>query len=199
MSLIWWDPQAEQVQRLTLAGASIIVEGPSESAVAAISSSGTSPAIWPLVLLAITAAAWLFCSPVSRIWRQWQARRHDPEFLSARRLLSACRVNDPSAAYEAFVQWTRIVSANESGPSLEELPRTASMADLRRAWSELSQHLFAIDTSASQWSGQYLSEAFVRTRRELNQAYGKRRESSDLPPLNPAAHVRERSIAHGDI
>jgi hypothetical protein len=196
VSLVWWDPQAEKLQQETLPGATINVAGTIEAAATVEHHlSPSRPGILALITLAMLVAGWLLYKPVRKSWKRWQARCQDPEVLAVRRLLSACRSSDAPAAYAALVQWTRIVSASESGPDLDKLLGSAHTAGLRNEWKALSEHIFAVETSKSQWSGQQLAEAVVRARHELRQTKCTRRERFALPPLNPASPTPERATS----
>ena len=196
VSLVWWDPQAEKLQQKTLPGATINVASSIEAAASVeLPPSRSSPAIPALISLAILAAGCSLYAPVRKFWKRWQASRQDPEAVAVRRLLSACRSSDAPAAYAAFIEWARIISGSECGPSLDGLLRSAHTAGLQNEWAALSEHIFALETPKSQWSGQQFAATFVRARRALRQTEHTRRERFALPPLNPASTPPEKAIS----
>ena len=199
VSLVWWDPQAEKLQQETLPGATISVAGTIEAGADADARHLPSPS-WTgtlaLITLAILVAGSLLVKRVRKSWKRWQAHRHDPEVLAVRRLLSACRASDALAAYAALVQWKQVVSARACNQDLDERLRSAHVADLRSEWRALSQHVFAVKTSESRWSGQRLAEAFVRARHWLNPTNREHRKRSALPPLNPTPASPETEICY---
>ena len=116
LAVIWWDPDAGELKRELLPGATInVVETVAAAAVGEQPSSRRSPAILLMTFLAIGLAAWLGQKPVLRFMAAWQARRNSAEALAARRLLAACRADDAFAAYAALSDWKRAVSASDGG------------------------------------------------------------------------------------
>ena len=168
--LVWWDPQVSELKANHCLVTWFTSRGLSQPQPQPQRKQRSSPS--PLAMLFFLGvgtglAISLGSKPVRRWVARWRARRNNPEVLAVRRLLSACRSSDAPAAYAAFVQWTRIVSASESGPDFDRLLGSAHTAGLRNEWAALSEHIFALETPRSQWSGQQLAETFARARRSV--------------------------------
>jgi len=191
LSVNWWDPDAGELKRELLPGATINVRETDTAATA-----GEPPSSWrsltilllailPVTFLAIALVAWLVRKPFNRCLARWQARRNSVEVVASRRLLSACRAGDARAAYVALTDWKRTVSASDGGTHLDSLLQSPPGNDLQREWLVLSRRLFGNHTSDTPWSGRSLAEAFVRARHGLVPTALTHRVGSNLPALNP--------------
>jgi hypothetical protein len=187
LAVIWWDPDAGELKRELLPGATINVVETVAAAAGVRPSSRRSPAILLMAFLAIGLVAWLGRKPVLRFMAAWQTRRNSAEALAARRLRAACRAGDAFAAYAALSDWKRAVSASDGGAHLDTLLRSALADDLQREWTVLSRRLFGNNAGDSPWSGRPLAEAFARVHLGLDQTAHARRAGSALPTLNPTA------------
>lgn len=164
----WWNPTTKTIESKTLPAATFDVPAPPE---VAASSNSTITRLWPwllaIALIAITAlqrktlAAWVL--------QAWKAL-NPPHRVAARKLLRACRANDPAQASAAWSAWI------DTRPEGYQPP-----PDLQLAVLNMRRHLFG-PAPASPWQGSDLARAFQQQAIAFSTI---KREASPLPPLNP--------------
>jgi hypothetical protein len=191
LALIWWDPDAGELKRESLQGATInVVETATTTAVGEPPSTRRSPGILLITFLAIGLLAWLGWKLVFQFMASWQAQRNSAEGLAARRLEAACRAGEALAAYAALCEWKRVVSARHGETHLDRLLHSPPGKDLQGEWSVLSRRVFGNQASNSPWSGRNLAKAFARARHGLGHTARTRQAGSALAELNPTDSAR---------
>ena len=181
IEFVRWDPQTEELKRELLPGITVSVDGAPDARDAESINSAIDRPRWPIGawLAAIVTLAWLCHMPVRRILAAWQAKRNSPETVAARRVVSACRTSDPSAAYSALLDWQRVPQ------SLATEATASNAAELEREFAVLSSTLFGANAGGDKWSGKPLLAAFTSTRRELTRHQKSSSTVPALPTLNP--------------
>jgi len=171
MAYVWWNPKTERLESKTLPGVTFEA-APAPAALAARKRPATRRA-WPwLAAAAIIAGAALWharrpCGRGSQC-RRWL---NPPDRVAARKLLRACRRNDPAAAQGAWNIWRDMQD-----------PRFQPSPDLNSAVLGLHRCLFGPAPSA-EWAGGDLAGAFARNLAASRRSVPK--PLSALPNLNP--------------
>lgn len=170
---VWWDPEKKQFGSKTLPSTTFKVAAP--PAAETVAKTGEPPrrwGIWLLSGLVLTAlVVWqrhraIHC--VQQAWRSW----NPPERVASRKLLHACRRNDPKGAEAAWQEWeNRQAAGFRPAPSLQ-----AAVLDLQGCLYG-RQGLMA-------WRGTELARAF-REQRAADPSSAPLR-TAKLPELNPA-------------
>lgn len=173
---VWWKPDSEQFDSITLPVARFDVAAVPTPADLRVNADTRR---WPLWL----TSALVFFSVIF-LQRQRIARRltfaweklNPPERRVARKLLHACRRNDARAAELAWMEWQ----------TMREL-RIEYDARLLEAVTELQRYLFGPKSQANTvaWNGLSLADAFANARAKHRSEHPRR---SDLPRLNPTSN-----------
>jgi len=184
ISVVWWDPDANELKRELLPGKLIDVRN---EVVVADTPAQTPRSPWPLVVLSLTIGlvAWPIRKPAMRLLAELQTRRKDPATVAARRLLAACRANAAAEAYVSLLQWKRVIAGRSGAANLAELLPPDSAAEFEHQWHVLSRHVFGTGPGGAAWHGQRLADVFVQVRRKLDRAARTKCASANLPALNP--------------
>ena len=136
-----------------------------------------NPLAWAIA--AGFAFAWLVT-----LWLWWRSRRSRAGngIRSLRKkVLLACRRNDPSALKEALLAWALKTWAETPCFNLGDLERLIGMCDLQKSINTLSQQLY--QAQPQKWSGAEFWRSFIaykppKTRRQ-------KKEKFPLPSINP--------------
>lgn len=171
---VWWDPEKGQFASKTLPAATFAVAAP--PAAETVDKTSEQPRRWGIWLLPgfvlMSLVVWqrrrvIHC--VQQVRRSW----NPPERVAARRLLQACRRNDPKAAGAAWLEWENWQAADfQPTPSLQVAVR------------DLQGCLYGRQ-SPSAWRGTELTQAF-REQRATDSSSAPSR-TARLPKLNPRA------------
>jgi hypothetical protein len=164
----WWNPATKTIASKTLPAVTFDVPAP--PAVAA-SSRSTKTLLWPwlLAIALIAIAAWQRKN-LAAISLQARKALNPPHRVAARKLLHACRANDPTQASAAWSAWRDTRPAEYQPPP-----------DLQLAVLAMQRHRFG-PAPASPWQGENLARAF---RKQTIASSTIKHELSSLPPLNP--------------
>jgi hypothetical protein len=182
VNFVHWDPAAAELKRDTLPGITVSVTTAAGDTVSEGVPSAANKSTWrlPGMVLALVIVGWLGRKPAARVIAAWHANRNSPEVLAAKRIASACRANDPSAAYSALLDWQRTLSEADIIAS--------ETTELRHERERLSSILFAASAMETKWSGQRLMSAFRETRRRLSRSQRRMPTEFALPTMNPSHH-----------
>ena len=204
LRFVWWDPEQEQLQSLTLAGESIVVTAASTLQQAGYPAPNRQ-FFWAIAVWGLAGAgllAWMLREPASRLLARWRDYWNRPEAVAERRLRAACRTHDASAAYAAGMAWLAAQRTQESAGLAGSTSPTTGLDVIgpdviepdafREQWELLARSLFDPENGASSWDGRALWNAFRQRGRRLNR---QPREDSGtaLPALNPEVASRVRS------
>ncbi len=171
---VWWDPEKQQFGSKTLPAVTFTVPAPPASKT--VETDGEQSYRWGIWLLPgfvlIALVIWqrhrvIHC--VRPVWRSW----NPPERIASRRLLQACRRNDPKAAEAAWLEWENWQAA--------DFQLTQS---LRAAVIDLQSSLFGRQSPGS-WCGTELARA-LREQLATDSSSTPSR-SAKLPELNPTS------------
>lgn len=189
LPVIWWDPDAGELKRVTLPGKWVDVKAADPV------SQPPSPrpeSRWPQagLFLLICLAAWAMRKPAKRLLAAWQARRDNPTALAARRFVAACRTDAADEAYSAGLQWKRAVKADEA--SLDEGLPVDVAADFKHEWNRLSRHVYGVESESPPWTGGHLAGIFADVSSKLGRTSRARDAGDGLPALNPATPPARR-------
>ena len=170
---VWWNPEREEYGSKTLPAVTFDV------AAVAVASTEEDTAerrgSWIFVLLMLMLVVGLLVWQRGRValtLHQFWQKLNPPERVAARRLLKACRQNDPRTAAEAWLQW-----------EVWQPPETQLSSALQQASIELQRHLYGPETSRA-WQGEAMRHAFQDQRHHNRLVLS---QPDDLPPLNPAS------------
>lgn len=173
---VWWDPAKQQFSSKTLPAATFAVTAPPTPEAAEKTS--TQPRRWGMWLmlgLVLTAlAVWQrqrIMHGVQQAWRSW----NPPERVAARKLLQACRRNDPKAAAAAWLEWEKRQAADFQ-----------PLQSLRAAAMDLQSSLYGRQRLGA-WCGAQLARAFREQRATASSSSPSR--LAELPELNPASDI----------
>jgi len=182
----WWDPESGELRTEAVPGRVINVTAP---VTVAESNSTDLPRRKPWivivgVIIGLCLTAWGFreqlCEPISK----WISDLETPESRAARRLLNACRNDQPSGACIALIDWKSAVTAGGTGNSFQEL-LDKQCPDFNWQSEELVRRVYGASEPGDEWSGQSLATSFRQAGTLLNRSGNIRHSQSALPPLNP--------------
>ncbi len=173
LAYVWWNPKTERLESKTLPGVTFDA-APAPAALAAGKQPATHRA-WPWL-----AAAALIAGGAIRHARrlcQWGSQcgrwLNPPHRVAARKLLRACRRNDPAAAQSAWNTWRNMQN-----------PRFQPSPDLNTAVLGLHRCLFG-PAPGAEWQGGDLAGAFARNL--AARTHSVRKPLPPLPYLNPTS------------
>ncbi len=126
-----------------------------------------------LMFVAAIAAGIRWLPAGLRRLRRWQAARRISEGARFKRLLRACRQNDPAQAYNAYTAWL----------SGEDAPPSAALQE-ERLVAELQRLQLALVGRQSGWRADGLARALQRARL-AGRRQARQRATQVLPALNP--------------
>jgi hypothetical protein len=144
------------------------------------------PGFWPWLSLALgfgwlatlVLLWWRRCSPSSaKVDPSAGSGRRDTEPATLKAVFEAAGRNDPQAARQALLRWSRLRFPKDAGRELEALRRIGG-APLTAALAELDQALYG--SAQEPWRGEALCVALKKLPQEQKQA------AAGLPPLYPA-------------
>ena len=188
----WWNPETRRLERRELEGVSITVEpDPDAPAPEELVSGSSGVGRWIAILIGALAAgaAWLLRRRLGTRWNAWRARRAAGEAAHFRRLVLACRANDPAAAWRALVAWVGRAAPTDRAPVVGELARSLGRPELEREAEVLQRALL---TQGASWSGAALLRELHAARLGLRRT---EREPGEEPALNPLRRPPGRSVA----
>lgn len=165
----WFNPATQSLQQTTLPGASLLVAAAPAQPQAA---NGRSSLFAVAAFLAIIIALALWQRRRILYWLKHYIRRlNPPERVAARKLLRACKRNDPVAAAGAWFQWRATRD-----------PAWRPASEMQSAVIELQRHLYG-RTDGEPWNGRGLARAFNRNASAIRTSPAYRPDSI-LPLLN---------------
>ena len=80
----------------------------------------------PVVLVAVAVLLWVQRKHISRSWAAWRAARGKREAACFKRVLVACRSNDPTATLIALMRWLDRVDTGQRSATLAGLAGTVN-------------------------------------------------------------------------
>ena len=176
----WWDPVAGKLHSESLPALTLevavnpeLIPGPVERL------SGLAEkhpwAVFSVVLVCVAAimASIRWLPAGLRRLRRWQAARRNSEAARFKRLLRACRENDPAKAYNAYTAWL----SGEDAPPSAVLQEEDLLAELERLQ-------VALVGQQSGWRADSFTRELKRARL-AGQRQVRQRETRVLPALNP--------------
>ncbi|TWT43521.1 hypothetical protein KOR42_44620 [Thalassoglobus neptunius] len=182
----WWNPDDEAFESKSLPGRTISVSGAIATAetTSAFPSTRTANYYIAAVVLVLIVLSFLFGK---RAWHALSAYFNQPETQLLRRLKDACQKNDASAAYQAWMNWTRLNQHIVGDGSADEIRR---VDEASRVVNDLEFRLFG-GGNPEEWTGQPLWEIVSQLSRvdHHRKKNAMRFASHDLPELNPVSTV----------
>lgn len=169
---VWWDPKQEQFGSKTLPAVTFQVAAPPAAAGDEQPSQESTRWVVGLTvgLIFIALLVWQrghIIRMSRQVWRSW----NPPDRVASRKLLKACRQNDPQTAEAAWLEWQ-----NWQPADFQPVPA------LREASIELQKVLYGHE-DVGIWQGTKFAQAF-REQRATNSSSDSSRPA-DLPELNP--------------
>jgi len=182
----WWNPERKTLEDVEIE--SLMVEVASNPNLPAgkspaLKTIGDNPMLVGFLLLLTTAGAFTlywYWRPLLERWRAWQLRREQSEAAHFKRLLQACRENNPVAAYNALMDW---LARRSNGKSITLAAFSRENADSTLAKSLTDLQSVVVGTDRQNWHGGDLEAALCTFRKQ-----GPPKTQSDdgsLPVLNP--------------
>ena len=144
----WWNPRAEQLETTILAGAEFEVMSEPYPA---------HPGTW-FGLLLLLPLLFLAYSKLRNMLNR-------PERLSRKRVIMACRAEDPKATYAAVLAWKKLPFSSE----------------FSKVWKPLSEVLYR--NASSDWESRAFEKEFIKECRRIRA--NTKRSTDPLAPLNP--------------
>jgi hypothetical protein len=176
----WWDPVAgelysERVPALNLEVAinPDLIPGPVERLRELAEKRPWILFLAALLFVVAIAAGIRWLPGRLRRLKRWQAKRRNSEAARFKRLLRACRENDPSRAYNAYTAWL----TGEDAPHSAFLQEDGFRAELERLQ-------VALVGRQSGWRADGFTRELKRARL-AGQQEARKRETRVLPALNP--------------
>ena len=171
VTYVWWDPERERFGSQTLPEATFQVAAAPQAAGEELHHEERRGAAGWILLLLITGAiaAWRhrwIINSLRSVWQRW----NPPERMASRKLLRACRKNDPRAAEAAWSAW-RITQSSDFQPDLH----------LKTAVVDMQRQLFGLNAESS-WNGQTMAAAFRSHLADQTTSMAARQ--TGLPSLN---------------
>jgi hypothetical protein len=152
--VVWWDPKSEALQRKTLGGIAITVEG--DVILEETPDVQNDRHSWILGIGVTILGVGLGIVAVWIIQRRLTAPRN-PETVAARRFIAACQSQDAATAYAALLQWERLVGNEWNGSTAD-----GSFASFR---NRLVKHLYG--SAPQDWNWQDMMKSFQSLRSNL--------------------------------
>ncbi len=173
LTYVWWNPTDQTLHRETLPGVTLsIVPAPAPPETAAQRRIHWLRMLAPAGLAAIAMAfAW---KPLLMAWNRWRTHRRASEPIFFRKLLAACRRNDPKSALRALEVWRERL-----GPINFPLSLAEEIARLERS-------IFGPEPTPV-WSGYNLIVQLRVARNSLLPRSRRPRSGSALASLNPTS------------
>lgn len=182
IELQWWDPVAEQLNTETVPALDLeVATGPGRHSgrdpiKTTLEFAASHP--WMLIAAAAGVAAMIWAAlrwlpPVIRRLRRWRTARRRSERARFRRLLHACRTNDPAGIYNTWLGWV----TGEGSPGPAALRVEGLDAELER-----------LQTALVRGDSGWRADAFLRAAKHARRAARRARHSAGsraLPALNP--------------
>lgn len=185
MNFTWWDSASEELKTDTIDGLLIEVEG--QVTTATTSTDAEAPSRRRLsvgITIAICFLAWLALKLVQPLVEAWQSRRNSPAAIATRDVHTACRANDPAAAYSAILDWQRAAQPSHS-PTWLTVVQSDTGAEFQYEWQQLAQRLFGQQEFEQTWKGGQFQQTFDSLRKALNHDPVHRTNRPPLPKMNP--------------
>ena len=149
LSYVWWNPATETLQSKELPAVSFEVTPSAEAGVLDTGSSVGQAWTWALAAALLGLVAWRR-RPLTEWAKRFWRRLHPPDRVAARRLLRACRHDNPAEAESAWAAW-RSTQGSDFLPGSE----------LQGAVLELMRVRYG-PVPEPRWSGTVLAETFKR-------------------------------------
>ena len=194
----WWDLREKQLKRIKLPATRFEVAPdpalttetePTLPVTDTRRQSGWLVAI-SAVLITIATIIWSQRRRLMQRWSAWRAARQVTESAYFRRVLAACRLDDPVATFNALMGWLDHTQFGPRCPTLAALAATLNDEQLTQALQSLQE---ATIGRGNDWSGRGLAQALARARRSIKR--GQRGPAlSGLPSLNPLPGAAQSSI-----
>jgi hypothetical protein len=182
----WWNPQRKtledvEIEPLTVEVASNPNLPAGESPL--LKTLGEKPVLVGFLLIftaMVAVALYWFWRPLLEFWRTRQARREQSEAAHFKRLLRACRENNPVTTYNALMHWLARRSVARSATLADFLRETA---DSSLAKPLVDLQMSVVNKDRRDWGGGELETAL----REFRKQKSIKKVSGDdsLPGLNP--------------
>ncbi|QGJ68771.1 Oxygen tolerance [Planctomycetales bacterium 10988] len=172
---VWWNPESEEFGSKTLPAVTFEIAAlpQTDNAGKNAAEGNRSLLVMAVIVLALgSAILLLFFWQRERIAHSLQATwevLNPPDRVAAKKLLAACRTNDPHSAEAAWASW-RGTQSSVYTPTTE----------LATSVLELQRHLYGSGDSTS-WKGESLAKAFNHDRHRTMAPV----RPSVLPELNP--------------
>ena len=181
-ALQWWNPDTGQLNTETIPVLIFAVaenpdlESRSDPLEAALGLAVNHPGVLVAAVAGMAVLAWAafrWLPPLDRRLRRWRSARRRSEAARFRRLLRACRTNDPGRIYNAYLRWI----TGEDSPGPDALGAEALARERERLQT-------ALVGREPEWRADAFRGAVKRARRA---ARGTRRAAGAqvLPALNP--------------
>lgn len=182
ITVTWWDAKSSSLEHRTLVGRSVqVLELPQVAAVP--DSSSDTRWIWGLsLLILLILLVWIYRKPLVKMLAGWRAKCDQPVKTAAQRVMAACRVNHPTEAYLAIMEWQRAMDNSDPGWPLR-MP-ASDVSKFNEQLTALARLLYADDQPISSWHGKPMADSFDRVCRERSRL-GSGRHTQTLPNLNP--------------
>lgn len=171
LSFVCWNPKLKKLETKTLPAVTFEVPAPPPTAAETSNTKRRTLILALASLLVVASAIWQRKRLVTLIQTGWK-KLNPPDQVAARKLLRACRHNDPTAAATAWSTWQ---NTRNSG--------TPPSPALHSAALGLQRHLFG-PAPSSTWTGHELASAFHDSQ-TARKSLSEIRKQTALPPLNP--------------
>jgi hypothetical protein len=177
----------------TTANTAPLSSSPTSAMSSDIDNNGTALLLRWQLLSGVLLLLWLLT-----VFLYWRSRRlggttsidkHTPDTLAASNeqhawqlLINACRNNEPAAARQALLQWSRLYFNRPTLRSIDQLHQLYTDETLTRELQQLDNRLFGTLPDSGEWNG----ETFLQVITNLqNQRSTIPKTTAQLPPLYP--------------
>lgn len=207
ISVLWWDPEQNQIREAEVPGFAFTVaanplwatdkndpNAPMQAEIEVTTPGGGAKYFIAaaVIITCLFLVGWwlsrLYGHRLQRILADYRVQRAESEKAYFRYFQQTCLANDPQAALRTLLAWLDRQSEFRGVTTLEDFAGQVGDTELGRLINDLYTRLFGKDVNVSRsWSGEPLARAVARARRQGLKRFSKMQKNAGLCPLNPSA------------